>query len=86
MKLSRARLAATAGIAALFALNAWMPDSPLGRRGNERTARAHVAAAKRWVGETLPPLDFEDTGGRVVHTSDLLGHPVLLVFERSVDW
>ena len=31
------RWLATLLIAALFALNLWMPSSPLGRRGNERS-------------------------------------------------
>ena len=80
------RWLATLLIAALFALNLWLPSSSLGRRGNERTVRAHVPAASAWVGQKLPDLSFEDLDGRVVRTADLLGHPLLLVFERSVDW
>ena len=80
------RWLATLLIAALFVLNLWMPSSPLGRRGTERTVRAHVPAAPSWVGQPLPAVSFEDLGGRVVSTADLLGHPLLLVFERSVDW
>jgi len=80
------RWLATAVILALFALNLWMPSSPLGRRGSERVARAHVPALTAWVGQTLPALAFEDLDGRAVSTVDLLGHPLLLVFERSVDW
>lgn len=80
------RWLATVVLVALFALNLWMPSSPIGRRGSERTVRAHVPAAAEWVGEKLPDLVFEDLDGRVVSSADLLGHPLLLVFERSVDW
>jgi len=80
------RWLATLILVALFVLNLWMPSSPLGRRGTERTVRAHVPAAASWVGQTLPALAFEDLDGRRVSTADLLGHPLLLVFERSVDW
>jgi hypothetical protein len=80
------RWLATVALALLFVLNLWMPSSPLGRRGTERIVRAHVPAAAGWVGQKLPDLAFEDLYGRVVSTADLLGHPLLLVFERSVDW
>jgi cytochrome oxidase Cu insertion factor (SCO1/SenC/PrrC family) len=80
------RWLATAAIALLFALNAYLPHSALGRRGNEREVRAHVAAAARLVGQPLPALELEDGAGRAVRLGDLLERPVLLVFERSVDW
>lgn len=80
------RWLATAVLLALFALNLWMPSSSLGRRGNERTVRAHVPALAEWVGRKLPDLAFEDLEGRTARTVDLRGHPLLLVFERSVDW
>jgi len=80
------RWLATAVIAALFALNAYLPYSALGRRGNERSVRAHVAAAAQLMGQPLPALELEDAGGRAVRVGDLLPRPVLLVFERSVDW
>jgi cytochrome oxidase Cu insertion factor (SCO1/SenC/PrrC family) len=80
------RWLATALIAALFALNLWLPHSPLGRRGNERSVRAHVPALPGLVGQKLPDFAFEDLDGRPAHTVDLRGHPLLLVFERSVDW
>jgi cytochrome oxidase Cu insertion factor (SCO1/SenC/PrrC family) len=80
------RWLATAAIAALFALNGYMPYSALGRRGNERAVRAHVAAALQLVGQPLPALELEDGAGRAVRLGDLLGRPILLVFERSVDW
>ncbi len=80
------RWLATSALVGLFVLNLWLPSSPLGRRGNERTVRAHVPAAAAWLGQALPDLAFEDLNGRVVRTADLFGHPLLLVFERSVDW
>lgn len=80
------RWLATAAIALLFALNAALPYTPLGRRGNERSVRAHSAAAAQWVGKPLPALAFEDAAGRAVRLGDLIERPVLLVFERSVDW
>lgn len=80
------RWLATALIALLFALNAYLPHSALGRRGNERSVRAHVEAASRLVGQALPALAFEDDAGRAVRLGDLLERPILLVFERSVDW
>lgn len=80
------RWLATLVLVALFALNLWLPNSPLGRRGSEAVVRAHVPALASQVGQALPDLVFEDLDGRVVRTADLLGHPLLLVFERSVDW
>jgi hypothetical protein len=80
------RWLATFLVVALFGLNLWMPDSALGRRGTETTVRTHVPAASSWQGRRLAPLRFEDLAGRAVSTADLLGHPLLLVFERSVDW
>jgi hypothetical protein len=76
----------TAVLVALFALNLWMPDTALGRRGTEAEVRTHVPASSSWLGQPLPKLAFEDLDGRVVTTADLLGHPLLLIFERSVDW
>ncbi len=80
------RWLATVVIAALFALNAYLPHSALGRRGSERSVRAHVAAAATLLGRPLPALEFEDGAGRVVRLGDLTERPVLLIFERSVDW
>lgn len=80
------RWLATAAIGLLFVLNAALPYTPLGRRGNEAGVRAHVASAARLVGQPLPALEFEDGAGRAVRLGDLLERPILLVFERSVDW
>jgi hypothetical protein len=80
------RWIASAAIALLFALNAALPYTELARRGNERSVRAHVAAAARLVGSPLPALELEDGAGRAVRLGDLVGRPILLIFERSVDW
>jgi len=77
---------ATLLLVGLFGLDLWMPNAPIARRGHERTVRADVPAASAWVGKALPDLAFEDLEGRVVRSADLRGHPLLLVFERSVDW
>jgi hypothetical protein len=80
------RWLATSALVLLFALNLWMPSSPLGRRGTEHAVREHVPAFASRIGQPLPDLAFEDLSGRVVRAADLRGHPLLLVFERSVDW
>jgi cytochrome oxidase Cu insertion factor (SCO1/SenC/PrrC family) len=80
------RMLATLVIVLLFALDVLLPRIPIARRGNERVVREHVPELAARVGEKLPDLAFEDLDGRPVHLSDLRGHPLLLVFERSVDW
>jgi hypothetical protein len=80
------RWLATATIVLLFALNAALPYTPLGVRHHERAVRAAVPAAAERVGQPLPELAFEDGEGRAVRLGDLIGRPILLVFERSVDW
>jgi cytochrome oxidase Cu insertion factor (SCO1/SenC/PrrC family) len=67
-------------------LDFFLPRIPIARRGTERTVRAHVPALADQVGRKLPDFAFEDLDGRPAHTVDLRGHPLLLVFERSVDW
>jgi cytochrome oxidase Cu insertion factor (SCO1/SenC/PrrC family) len=81
-----ARWLATFALAALLALDLLLPHLPFARRGTERVVRAHVPAASEWIGLELPDFAFEDLDGRPAHTVDLRGHPLLLVFERSVDW
>ena len=80
------RWLATLVLLALLGLAVFLPQTQAGRRGHERTVRAHVPEVAGWVGQPLPELGFEDLDGRPVRTADLLGHPLLLVFERSVDW
>jgi cytochrome oxidase Cu insertion factor (SCO1/SenC/PrrC family) len=80
------RWLATLVLVLLLALDVMLPSIGLARRGNERTVRAHVPALASWVGQKLPDFSFEDLDGRRVGVADLRGHPLLLVFERSVDW
>jgi hypothetical protein len=75
----------TAAVVALLGLTAGLPHTGIGRRGTEDRLRNDVATTLR-VGRKLPPLVFEDLGGRPVRSEDLLGQRVLLTFERSVDW
>jgi len=80
------RWLATAAIGLLLVLDVVLPSTPLGRRGREAAARADVPAAVTRVGDTLPDLAFTDLDGRTLQLHALRGHPVLLTFERSVDW
>ncbi len=80
------RWLATAAIGLLLVLDTVLPSTPLGRRGREAAARTDVPAAVTRVGDSLPDLAFTDLDGRTLHLHALRGHPVLLTFERSVDW
>lgn len=72
-------------VLALFALNAMLPTLPVVARGTEDRVRADFDTELA-IGRTLPPLELFDLDGRRVTREDLLGHRVLLTFERSVDW
>ena len=76
---------ATLVLAALLLLNLALPTTSIGRRGSETKVRADVTS-ELLVGKTLPPLELVGLDGRVFTRDDLLGHRVLLTFERSVDW
>ena len=80
------RWLATLGILALLGLAAFVPQTPLGRRGNESEVRSHVGDRAGRVGEPLADFALADLDGEIVRLSDLRGHRVLLTFERSVDW
>jgi len=80
------RWLATAAIGLLLVLDVVLPSTPLGRRGREAVARADVPAAVTREGDTLPDLAFTDLDGQTLQLHALRGHPVLLTFERSVDW
>ena len=69
----------------LFALNLLLPSAAVTARGPENRVRTDVESDLA-VGRTLPPLELRDLQGRVHTREDLLGHRVLLTFERSVDW
>jgi cytochrome oxidase Cu insertion factor (SCO1/SenC/PrrC family) len=80
------RWLATLAIAALLALAIFVPDTPLGRRGAEAMVRSDVEGAVGMAGERLPDLALESLEGEPIALADFRGHPLLLTFERSVDW
>ena len=80
------RWLATLAILALLALTAFIPETPLGRRGTEARVRADVEGAVGALGEPLPAFSLRDFDGRPLTLADFRGHPLLLTFERSVDW
>jgi hypothetical protein len=80
------RWVVTAGILGLLVLALWVPQTAIGRRGNETTVRRHVAGGAGRVGEPMADFAMADLAGEVVRLADLRGHRVLLTFERSVDW
>ncbi len=80
------RWLATAAIGALLLLDLALPSTSLGRRGTEALLRADVPGAIGRVGETLPDFTLPDLDGTPVRLADFRGHPVLVTFERSVDW
>jgi cytochrome oxidase Cu insertion factor (SCO1/SenC/PrrC family) len=80
------RWLATAAIAGLLLLDWLLPSTDIGRRGTEAQLRADVPHAVGRVGERLPDFTLPDLDGQPVRLADLRGHPVLITFERSVDW
>jgi cytochrome oxidase Cu insertion factor (SCO1/SenC/PrrC family) len=80
------RWLATAVIVALLALDAALPYTPLGRRGPEAQLRADVTGVAVRVGAPAPDLALRTLDGRPLPLADFRGHPLLVTFERSVDW
>lgn len=76
---------ATVALVGLLSYNALLPKTGLGRRGTEAVARSDVEHGLA-IGQRLPELRLFDLDGRAYTREDLLGHRVLLTFERSVDW
>lgn len=76
---------ATLALLALLGLNLAMPNSSMSYRGSENKVRNDITS-QLLVGQPLPELELVDFEGRSVTREDLLGHRVLLTFERSVDW
>ena len=76
---------ATLALLALLGLNIALPSTSLGRRGTELASRVDVESQVA-LGKSLPELKLMGLDGRVYSREDLLGHRVLLTFERSVDW
>jgi len=79
------RTLATIGLLALLGLNLALPALPIGRRGSEMKVRRDVETALE-LGQMLPSFELLDLDGRRVTREDLVGSPLLLVFERSIDW
>jgi cytochrome oxidase Cu insertion factor (SCO1/SenC/PrrC family) len=79
------RALATLVLVGLIGLNFALPTSSLSHRGSENKVRADITS-KLLVGQQLPELELIDLNGTAVTRDDLLGHRVLITFERSVDW
>ncbi len=80
------RWISTLAIGALIALVIGVQSTPLGRRGSEMQTRADVSGAVLAVGDAFPALALQQLDGTPFDLSSLLGHRVLVTFERSVDW
>jgi peroxiredoxin len=80
------RAIATIVIVTLFGLNWMLPDLEIGRRGSSTDWRVDVETTRLSIGEPMPDLALADLAGTRFPLSSLRGHPVLLVFERSIDW
>jgi hypothetical protein len=76
---------ATIVLLGLLGLNVSLPTNPLTARDRENKVRQDVESALV-VGQRLPQLELVGLDGRKYTREDLLGHRVLLTFERSVDW
>lgn len=79
------RALASLVVLGLFALNTMLPTAEMSARGTENRVRSDVET-DLVLGRELPPLELFDLAGRKYTREDLLGHRVLLTFERSVDW
>lgn len=79
------RTLATIVLGALLGLDLALPATPLGRRGSEMKVRQDVETDLE-LGRTLPAFELRSLDGRRVGREDLVGVPLLLVFERSIDW
>ena len=79
---------ASMAVVGLLGLNWMLPSAEISARGSEALVRADVDVASALaIGRSLPEdLELLTFDGRRVVREDLLGHRVLLTFERSVDW
>lgn len=80
------RWLATAIIGLLLLLTAFVSQTGIGRRGTEAVVRADVEGAVGALGERLPAIELVGLDGSPVTVADFRGHPLLITFERSVDW
>lgn len=69
----------------LLGLNILLPRAAVTARGNENLVRADIES-RLAIGQKLPELELVTFDGRRVTRDDLLGHRLLITFERSVDW
>lgn len=72
-------------VVGLFGLNMMLPTAAVTARGKENLVRADFASQLA-IGRKLPDLELFGFDGQRVTSKDLLGHRVLITFERSVDW
>jgi len=72
-------------VVGLFVLNLMLPTAEISARGTENRVRTDFATEVA-IGRKLPALELFDLDGRRYTREDLLGHRVLITFERSVDW
>jgi hypothetical protein len=72
----------------LLGLNWVLPSAEISARGREALVRADIdVTSTLGIGRSLPEdLELFTFDGRRIGREDLLGHRVLLTFERSVDW
>ncbi len=80
------RVLATIAIVLLLGIDIALPYLPIAQRGNDSSVRAEVSTAVGTPGELLPELALFDLDGRPLRLSDMRGHPLVITFERSVDW
>jgi hypothetical protein len=80
------RWLATVGIALLLVLDVALPYTELGRRGSEAQVRSDVAIVDVRVGAPAPDLALRTLEGEPLSLAEFRGHPLLVTFERSVDW
>lgn len=79
------RTLASLVLLALLALNTLLPTRPELARGPEdriRDDRVPTVA----IGDSLPSFALRSLDGRIRTREDLIGKPLLLTFERSLDW
>ena len=72
-------------VVGLFILNMMLPTAAVTARGSENRVRQDIETELA-IGRKLPELELFGLDGRRVTGEDLLGHRVLITFERSVDW
>ena len=69
----------------LLGINMLLPRAAVTARGSENLVRSDFES-RLAIGQKLPELELVTFDGRRVTRDDLLGHRLLITFERSVDW